>query len=57
MRTRVDVLNAEQQLYTTQRDLSAARYQTLVAMLQLRAAAGLLNDDDLRNLDRLLKPR
>ena len=57
VRTRVDVLNAEQQLYTTQRDLSAARYQTLVAMLQLRAAAGLLQDDDLRNLDRLLQPR
>jgi|JI10StandDraft_1071094.scaffolds.fasta_scaffold179663_3 outer membrane protein len=57
VRTRVDVLNAEQQLYTTQRDLSAARYQTLVAALQLRAAAGLLTDDDLRNLDRLLKLR
>ena len=57
VRTRVDVLNAEQQLYTTQRDLSAARYQTLIAGLQLRAAAGSLGDEDLRALDRLLKPR
>lgn len=57
VRTRIDVLNAEQQLYTTQRDLSAARYQTLVALLQLRAAAGVLTEDDLRSLDRLLKPR
>ncbi len=57
VRSRVDVLNAEQQLYTTLRDLSAARYQTLVAALQLRAAAGSLGDDDLRALDRLLQPR
>jgi outer membrane protein len=57
VRTRIDVLNAEQQLFTTQRDLSAARYQTLVALLQLRAAAGVLTEEDLRSLDRLLKPR
>lgn len=57
VRSRVDVLNAEQQLFTTRRDLSAARYQTLVAQMQLRAAAGTLSDEDLRTLDRLLKPR
>ena len=57
VRSRVDVLNAEQQLFTTRRDLSAARYQTLVALLQLRAAAGELDADDLRQLDRLLQPR
>lgn len=57
VRTRVDVLNAEQQLYTARRDLSAARYQVLVATLQLKAAAGVLNDEDLRQVDRLLKPR
>jgi outer membrane protein len=57
VRTRIDVLNAEQQLFTTRRDLSAARYQTLVSTLQLRAAAGVLTEDDLRLLDRLLEPR
>lgn len=57
VRNRVDVLNAEQQLFTTRRDLSAARYQTLVATLQLRAAAGLLTENDLRALDRLLQSR
>jgi outer membrane protein len=55
VRTRVDVLNAQQQLFTTKRDLAAARYQTLVAGLQLKAAAGSLKDDDLKAVDALLK--
>jgi outer membrane protein len=54
VRTRVDVLNAEQQLYATRKDLAAARYKTLVATLQLKAAAGILADTDLRALDALL---
>ncbi len=55
VRTRVDVLNAQQQLYTTRRDLAAARYQTLVAGLQLKAAAGGLKEEDLKAVDALLK--
>jgi outer membrane protein len=55
VRTRVDVLNAQQQLFTTKRDLAAARYQTLVAGLQLKAAAGSLDAEDLKALDALLK--
>jgi outer membrane protein len=55
VRTRVDVLNAQQQLYTTRRDLAAARYQTLLAGLQLKAAAGILNEEDLKAIDTLLK--
>lgn len=55
LRTRVDLLNAEQQLYTTLRDLSAARYQTLIAGVQLRAAAGALSGENLKALDALLK--
>ena len=54
VRTRVDVLNAEQQLYTTLRDLSAARYQALISGLQLKAAAGALSEQDLKSLDALL---
>jgi outer membrane protein len=54
VRTRVDVLNAEQQLFATRKDLAAARYRTLVAGLQLRAAAGALAEADLRVLDTLL---
>ncbi len=55
VRTRVDVLNAQQQLFTTKRDLAAARYQTLFAGLQLKAAAGSLKEDDLKAVDALLK--
>ena len=53
-RTRSDVLNATQQLFATRKDLAAARYQTLVAGLQLKAAAGLLSEADLIGMDRLL---
>jgi outer membrane protein len=55
VRTRVDVLNAQQLVYSTQRDLASARYQTLLAGLQLKAAAGTLGEDDLKALDTLLK--
>ncbi len=55
VRTRVDVLNAQQQLFTTRRDLAGARYQTLVAGLQLKAAAGILKEEDLKVVDTLLK--
>lgn len=55
VRTRVDVLNAQQQLFTTRRDLAAARYQTLLAGLQLKAAAGSLDAEDLKAVDALLK--
>ena len=54
-RTRVDVLNAEQQLYATKKDLAASRYETLMAGLKLKAAAGVLTEQDLRALDQLLK--
>lgn len=55
VRTRVDVLNAQQQVFSTRRDLSAAKYKTLLAGLQLKAAAGSLNVEDLKALDALLK--
>ncbi len=55
VRTRVDVLNALQQLSTTERDLAAARYQTILAGLQLKAAAGTLSEDDLKAVDAMLR--
>lgn len=54
VRTRVDVLNAQQQVYSTRRDLAAARYQSLIAGLSLKAAAGSLTENDLKALDTLL---
>lgn len=39
-RTVLDVLNAEQQLATTRRDLTLARFQALIARVRLNALAG-----------------
>ncbi|MBM4182184.1 MAG: TolC family outer membrane protein [Betaproteobacteria bacterium] len=55
VRTRVDLLNAQQQYFSTQRDLAAARYGTLLAGLRLKAAAGILGENDLKSLDALLR--
>jgi protease secretion system outer membrane protein len=50
IRVNLDLLNAEQQLYTAQRDLAQARYGYLVADLKLRSDAGVLSVDDLHNI-------
>ena len=50
----IDVLNAEQQLYTSQRDLLKARYDTLFQGFKLKAAAGVLTESDVVEINRLL---
>jgi outer membrane protein len=54
VRTSVDVLNAQQQLYTAQRDLLQARYNYLQSVLQLKAATGLIDESDLADLSQRL---
>lgn len=56
IRINVDVLNAEQQLYASQRDRTQARYETLMQGLKLKAAAGILDGDDLETINRMLGP-
>lgn len=46
LRTSFDVLNAQQLLFSAKRDLAQARYAYVLARLRLRAAAGLLDEDD-----------
>ena len=46
-RTTLDVLNAQSALYSAQRDHARARYDYLLAILRLKAAAGTLGGDDL----------
>ncbi|MEO7254763.1 MAG: TolC family outer membrane protein [Casimicrobium sp.] len=48
VRTNLDVLNAQQQVTQVQRDLALARYNTLLNELRLKAATGVLNEDDIR---------
>lgn len=55
VRTSVDVLNAQQQLYSAKRDLLQARYSWLLSVLQLKAAAGVLTEDDLAATNKLLE--
>jgi len=56
VRTRVDVLNAQQQLFAAQRDLAAARYETIKSGLALKATAAALTEADLAAMDAFLKP-
>ena len=54
VRINIDVLNAQQQLYSTKRDLSKARYDTLLNGLKLKSASGTLTETDLEAVNRLL---
>jgi outer membrane protein len=54
VRINIDVLNAQRQLYATQKDLSKARYDTIMNGLRLKAAAGSLKEEDLGPVNALL---
>lgn len=54
VRTNVDVLNAQQQLFQAQRDLQQARYNTIMSQLRLKSAAGRLVEEDLAEVNRML---
>jgi outer membrane protein len=54
VRVNLDVLNAQSQLVTTQRDLAKARYDVLLASLRLRQASGQLGTADVEQLSKLL---
>jgi len=54
VRVNLDVLNAQTQLFQTQRDLAKARYDVLVGNLRLRQASGQLAPADVDAVNRLL---
>jgi outer membrane protein len=56
VRINIDVLNAQQQLFSTRRDLALARYATITSHLRLKAAAGSLREEDLEEVNRALSP-
>jgi len=56
VRINIDVLNAQQQLFSTRRDLAVARYNTITNHLRLKAAAGSLREEDLDEVSRALAP-
>ncbi len=54
VRTSVDVLNAQQQVFQTRRDLQSARYSYLLNLLRLKAATGVLAEADIEQVNRAL---
>ena len=56
VRINIDVLNAQQQLFSTRRDLAVARYNTITNHLRLKSAAGSLGENDLEEVNRALGP-
>lgn len=55
VRTNLDVLNAQQQLYATRRDLYQAEYNYLLSQLRLKAAVGSLGEAELTKVNEALK--
>jgi len=56
VRINVDVLNAQQQVFSTLRDLARARYDVLLNELRLKAVAGALTGEDVTAINALLSP-
>ncbi|MBI2286044.1 MAG: TolC family outer membrane protein [Nitrosomonadales bacterium] len=54
VRTNLDVLNAQQQLYSTRRDLYQAEYSYLLSQLRLKAAVGSLDEESLNKVNQAL---
>ena len=54
VRTSVDVLNAQQAVFQTRRDLQQARYNFLLSNLRLKAASGTITDADIEEVNRTL---
>jgi outer membrane protein len=54
VRTNLDVLNAQQQLYATRRDLYQAEYNYLLSKLRLKAASGSLDESELASVNQSL---
>ena len=55
VRVNLDVLNAQSQLFDTQRDLAKARYDVIVTGLKLRQASGQLRGQDVQAIDGQLR--
>jgi outer membrane protein len=54
IRTNLDVLNVQQNVFSARRDLANAYFQYLLAVLRLKAAVGTLDEQDLADLNRRL---
>jgi outer membrane protein len=55
VRTFLDVLTVQQNVYSTRRDLAQAYFNYLIGVLRLKAAIGTLNDTDVEEINRQLR--
>ena len=55
VRTNLDVLNTQQNVFQTRRDLAQAYFNYLIGMLRLKAAVGSLDEQDLEDVNRRLR--
>ena len=55
VRTFLDVLTVQQNVYSTRRDLAQAYFNYLIGALRLKAAIGTLDEDDLEDVNRQLR--
>jgi outer membrane protein len=56
VRTQVDVLNAQQLLFSAQRDLAQSKYTYVLSLLRLEAAIGELTEEDIVAVNQWLDP-
>ncbi|HFD33185.1 MAG TPA: hypothetical protein ENJ28_10840 [Gammaproteobacteria bacterium] len=54
-RTAIQVLDAQRELFRSQRDYSSARYEYILNMLRLKMAVGLLSIDDIEQINSWLQ--
>ena len=55
VRTNLDVLNTQQNVYQARQTLAQSYFNYLIGILQLKAAVGTLNDEDLEQINRRLR--
>ena len=54
IRTNLDVLNVQQNVFSTRRDLANAYFQYMIAVLRLKASVGSLTEQDVEAINRRL---
>lgn len=54
MKVNAEVLDAQTKVFESRRDLSRARYEAWLSYVKLKSYAGMLNDGDIEEIDRLL---
>ena len=55
IRTNLDVLNVQQNVFSTGRDLADAYFKYLIGVLRLKQAVGTLSDQDVEDINRQLR--